>query len=64
MAHIKITHGINYPMTSSSLWNCYRDGIDHMDNNASDSKSFKCKSKIVGETPKKPPQPGNPGDAE
>ena len=31
----------NYFITSGSLWNYYRDKIDDVDNNASDSKSFK-----------------------
>ena len=41
-------------MTSGSLWNCYRDEIDDVDDNASDSKSFEYKTKIVVKTPKKP----------
>ena len=50
----------NYSMTSESLWNYYRDEIDDVDNNASDSKSFNYKTKIVGKTPRRldrPPQP-------
>ena len=43
----------NYSMISGSLWNCYRDEIDDIDNNASDGKSFKHKTKIVGNTPER-----------
>ena len=53
----KLLNAINYSMTSSSLWNYYRDGNDHMDDNASDGRSFKYKKKMVGETPKRPPLP-------
>ena len=45
-------------MTSGSLWNYYRDEIDDVDDNAFDSKSFKNKTKIVGNTPERP---GNEG---
>ena len=38
----------NYFITSGSLWNYYRDKIDDADDNASDGKSFKWKTKIVG----------------
>ena len=37
-------------MTSGSLLNYYRDKIDDGDDNASDGKSFKYKTKIVGKT--------------
>ena len=40
----------NYSITSGSLWNYYRDEIDDVDYNASDGKSFKYKTKIVGKT--------------
>ena len=40
----------NYTITLGSLWNCHRDEIDDVDDNASDSKSFKYKTKIVGKT--------------
>ena len=50
-------------MTSRSLWNYYRDEIDGVDDNASDGKSFKYKTKIVGKTPESLPRPGNEGDA-
>ena len=46
-----------YSMRSGSLWNCYRDKTDNVDDNASDGKSFKYKSKIVGRTPQRPAQP-------
>ena len=39
-------------MTSGRLWNYYRDGIDDVDDNASDGKSFNYKIKIVEKTPK------------
>ena len=53
-------------MTSGSLWNYYKDEIDeiNVNNNASDTKSFKYKTKIVGETAERPAQPENQGDAE
>ena len=37
-------------MISESLWNCYREEIDDVDNNASDDKSFKYKIKIIEKT--------------
>ena len=43
----------NYSMTSGSLWNYYRDEINNIKDNASDGKSFKYKTKIVGKTTKK-----------
>ena len=36
----------NYSMTAGSLWNYYGDKIDDVDDNASDCKSFKYKTKI------------------
>ena len=41
----------NYSITSGSLWNYYRDEIYNFNDNASDGKSFKYKTKIVGKTP-------------
>ena len=41
-------------MTSLRLWNYYRDEIDDVDDNASDGKSFECKTKIVGKAPQRP----------
>ena len=38
----------NYSMTSGSLWNYYRDEIDNVNDNASDCKSFKYTTKVVG----------------
>ena len=46
-----------YSMRSGSLWNCYRDKTDDVDDNASEGKSFKYKTKIVGKTPQRPAQP-------
>ena len=40
----------NYSMTSRSLRNYYGDGIDDVNVNALDGKSFKYKTKIVGKT--------------
>ena len=50
-------------MTSGSLWNYYRDEIDDVDDNDSDVKSFKCKTKIKRKTLERPTQLGNQGDA-
>ena len=49
-----------------SIYNLLEYKIDDVDVNdsASDGKSFKYKTKVVGETSQRPPQPGNPGDAE
>ena len=41
-------------MTSGSLWNYYRDEIDNINDNASDGKSFKHKTKMVGKSPVRP----------
>ena len=38
----------HFSMTSGSLWNYCRDEIDDVDDNDSDGKSFKYKTKIVG----------------
>ena len=40
----------NYSMTPGSLRNYYRDEIDNVDDNASDSKTFKCKTEIIEKT--------------
>ena len=50
----------NSSMTSGSLSNYYRDETDDVDDNASDGKCFKYKTKIMGITPARP---GNEGDA-
>ena len=39
-------------MTWGSLWNYYRHEIDDVDDNASDDKSFKYETKIIGKTHK------------
>ena len=44
------------------LWNCYREVTDDVDDNASDSKLFRYKTKIVEKTTEEGPQPGHPGD--
>ena len=60
-----LEYGQDYSVASGSLWNYYRDKIDDVDDNASDGKSFKYKTKIVGKTPERPAaQPGNEGDAD
>ena len=42
-------------MTLGSLWRLnYRGKIDHINDNDSDGKSFKYKTKIVGKTPARP----------
>ena len=38
-------------MTSRSLWNYYRDEINNVNDNASDYKLCKYKTKIEGKTP-------------
>ena len=50
----------NYSMTSESLWNYFRDEIDNIDDNASDDKSFKYKTKIIGKTEERPARPAQP----
>ena len=42
--------------------NFYKDKIDDVVDNASDGKSFKYKTKIVGKTPERLTRTGNPGD--
>ena len=44
----------NYHSTSGTLCNHYRDEIDDVNDNASDGKSFKYKTEIVGKTPERP----------
>ena len=53
-------HSQNHSIKSESLWNYYWDKTDVDD--VSDVMSFKYKTKIVGKTPERPPQPGNAGD--
>ena len=45
----------NYSIISGSLWNYYSNEIDNVDDNTSDGKSFKFKTKILGKTPERPP---------
>ena len=40
-------------MASGSSWNCYRGEVNDVDN-ASDDKSFKYKTKIIGKTEARP----------
>ena len=40
--------------TSGGLWNYYREEIDDADDNASESKSFKYKTKLIGKTEARP----------
>ena len=60
---IFLEYSDNYSMTSGSLWNFYRDEINDsaIENNNDGnrinknktitSKSFKCKTKLIGSTP-------------
>ena len=41
-------------MTLGSLWNYYGDEIDDVDDNTSVRKSFKCKTKLIGEAEERP----------
>ena len=52
----------NYSMTLGSLWNYYRDAIsdDNDENDGSEGKSFNYKTKIIGKTEVRPPQPAQP----
>ena len=61
-----LEYSYNYSITSEGLWNYHRDKIDDVDlnDNVSDSKSFKCKIKIVGETPERLPKAGYLGYAD
>ena len=59
-----VKYSQNYYMTSGSLWSCYRDEFDHVDDNAWDGKSFEYKIKIVGKTPQRPARPGNEEEAD
>ena len=52
-----IEYSDNYEKTSESLWQCYRDELN---DNLTDSESFKSKIKITG----KAPAAGNEKDAE
>ena len=42
----------NYSMTSGSLRNYYRKELTDINDNVSEGKSFKCKTKKVGKTTK------------
>ena len=44
-------------MTSGNSWNYYGDKTVDVDDNASDGKSFKCKTKIERKMPQRPAQP-------
>ena len=48
----------NYSMASGSLWNYYRDGIDDVDDNASDGKLFNYTIK-TGKTTERPRHEGD-----
>ena len=50
----------NYSMTSGSLQKYYTDEIDEVDDNASDGKSFKYKTKMIEKTEAKPPRLAQP----
>ena len=40
-----LEYGQNYSKTSGGLWNYYRDEIDDVNDNVSNGKLFKCKTK-------------------
>ena len=46
--HKFLEYSQNYYMTSGSLWNYYRGEMVDVNDNASDDKSFKYQTKIVG----------------
>ena len=48
-------------MAAGRLWNYYRDEIDDADSNASDCKSFKYKTKVIGNIAQRPQRPAQPG---
>ena len=50
----------NYSMTSGNLWNYYKDGIDVVDDNASNSKLFEYMTKAIGKTAARRPRPAQP----
>ena len=52
----------NFSTTSGSFWNYYLEETDGVDDNSSQGKSFKYKTKITGKKSELWPQPGNPGD--
>ena len=51
----------NYSMTSERWYNYYKGKIDNINDNASDGKSFKHRTKMLGKTEA---QPGNERDAD
>ena len=58
-----LEHSDNYFMISGGLRSYYSNEIDGIDANASQSKSYKFKTKITRKTAKQPPQPKNEEDA-
>ena len=44
----------NYSIILETLWNYYRDEIDVVDDDASESKSCRQNAKIIGKTPAQP----------
>ena len=60
--HNLLEYSDKYSMISASLCNYYRDDTDVVHDNASEGKSFKYKTKRIGNTPKRPPLHGNIGD--
>ena len=55
-----LKHSQNFSLTSENLWNHYRDKNYDVDDNSSDTKSFNYEAKIVGNTPEKPGNEGEP----
>ena len=60
--HFLLEYNQNHSMTSGSLLNYYRDLIDVAYDNASDGKSFKQKTKVIGKTEERPGRPGSDDD--
>ena len=55
--YILLEYSQNYSMTSGSLWNYHKHGIDNVDVNAWDGKSFKYETKIMRKTEARPVRP-------
>ena len=53
----------NYSRTLGSLGSCYTDKIMDIDDDISNTKSFKYKN-ITRKAPGRPPRPENPGDVD
>ena len=58
-----LKYGHNYFMASRNFWNYDRDETDDVVDNASKSKSFKFKIKIIGKTDARTPRSQRPPEA-